>query len=234
VDFVNARKPTFFTTKHFRILQLLITLGLILSIAGGTSGNVEPNGTVKVETTSKVGVILYVIALVGITLILFICSSKVSYIEHKERRVPLVIVLALPFVCVRLAYSILVVALHDHTFNSVDGNVPIWFVMSVIEEFIVVLIYLLLGFWVDKLDPVLQGPIASRAWKDKNKGNKRSRHVSRRGQGGRGGIIRNIIQEAQHAREERAQPPREMMPADGTYPDPSYSPLHHHHRAHEV
>lgn len=186
-----------FTIKHFRVIQLLITIGLILSVAGGTSGNMQPNGTIKVDSTSKVGVILYILSFAALTLILFISSKQVSVIPSIERRVPLAVVLALPFILMRLVYSLLVVTLNDHLFNSVNGSVVLQVVMAVVEEFIVVAIYILLGFKVDKLDPAQQGPIASRAWKNKNSGR------GRRGKNGRGrGVLLGIVQDA-HTREPR-------------------------------
>lgn len=164
--------------KHFRILQLLITLGLILSIAGGTSGSVSPDGTIKVATTSKVGIGLYVAAYIALALICLLSLSKVSMIPSKERYVLVAVIFAMPFILARLAYSTLSVFLHSHLFNIITGSVVVLVVMAVVEEFIVVAIYLLLGFKVDKLDASQQGPIASRPWKNKKnsrgRGNRRS------------------------------------------------------------
>ncbi|KAF2006386.1 hypothetical protein P154DRAFT_603964 [Amniculicola lignicola CBS 123094] len=175
VDFINTRSTPIFGVKHFRILQLLITLGLILSVAGGSSGTTSPDGTIKISSTSKVGVVLYIVAYVGLGAVYFISASRTGLIPEKERRVPVAVLFALPLICVRLIYSACSVFIHDHLFNIINGSVVVLFVMAVLEEFIVVLIYLALGFAVDKLDPAEQGPIAGRAWK--NKKNKRSAHL---------------------------------------------------------
>lgn len=181
VDSINAHgKANFFTLKHFRLIQLLITLGLILSIAGGTSGSTEPNGSVKVATTAKVGIALYIVAFVALTVVCFASSLHVSNVPIKEGRVPLAVVVALPFIAVRLVYAILTVTFHDHLFNPVNGDVLVLVVMSVVEEFTVVAIYLLLGFSVDRLSEVERGPLASRAWKNKNsRGGHGERHSGR-------------------------------------------------------
>lgn len=159
-----------FTMKHFRVLQLLITLGLILSIAGGTSGNVKPDGTVSVGTTSKVGIILYMVAYAAMAFIYAASLSRSYTVPAKERRVPLAILIALPFILVRLVYSACCVFLHSHLFNIFNGSVAVYVFMGVIEEFVVVAVYVCLGFFVEKLAPDSQGPIAGREWKSKRGG----------------------------------------------------------------
>ncbi|KAF1937187.1 hypothetical protein EJ02DRAFT_458942 [Clathrospora elynae] len=179
VDFINAKASPTFTTKHFRVLQLLIIVGLILGIAGGTSGTVQPDGTVKVATTSKAGIALYIVAYVGIVLVYLVSVPRASVIPDQERRVPVAIIFALPFVLVRLIYSACSVFLHSHLFNIVTGNVAVRVAMAVIEEFIVVAIYIALGFLVTKLDANAQGPIAGREWKNKKtRGERRLRRHS--------------------------------------------------------
>ncbi|CAO2649421.1 Nn.00g068060.m01.CDS01 [Neocucurbitaria sp. VM-36] len=161
VSFVNVKSTPTITLKHFRILQLLITVGLILSIVGGTSGNIQPNGTVQVDTTSKAGIILLIVAYAGLVLIYFISASKVSIVPNKERRVSVAIFCALPLILVRLVYSACAVFLHSHLFSIVTGSVVVHVVMAIIEEFIVVAIYILLGFLVDKLDNSKQGVVSA-------------------------------------------------------------------------
>jgi hypothetical protein len=146
---------------------VLITVGLILSIVGGTSGTVSPDGTVTVATTSKAGIALYIVAYVGIVLLYFISVPKTSIIPHQERRVPVAIVFALPFILVRLIYSACSVFLHSHLFNIVNGSVAVRVAMAIVEEFIVVTMYIALGSLVNKLDAHAQGPIAGREWKQK-------------------------------------------------------------------
>ncbi|KAH7386926.1 hypothetical protein DE146DRAFT_702011 [Phaeosphaeria sp. MPI-PUGE-AT-0046c] len=180
VDFINAKSTPTFTIKHFRLLQLLITLGLILSIVGGTSGTTKPDGTVQVATTSKAGIALYIVAYVGIVLVYLTSIPKTSIIPKQERRVPVAILLALPFILVRLIYSGCAVFLHTHLFNPVTGNVVVRVVMAIVEEFVVVTIYIALGFLVTKLHPTAQGPIAGREWKNKNtRGERRVRRQPR-------------------------------------------------------
>jgi hypothetical protein len=140
------------TVKYFRILHLLIIVGLILSIAGGTSSTIQPNGTINIETTSKVGIILFLVAYVGIALMLVTSLSGVVLVPTKERRIAGAIIIAMPFILVRLAYSACVVFLNNHTFSLVNGSVATRAAMAVVEEMIVVAVYILVGFFIDRLE----------------------------------------------------------------------------------
>ncbi|KAF7563754.1 hypothetical protein G7046_g402 [Stylonectria norvegica] len=165
VDWMISRGVTTFTVKHFRLLQLLVSLGLILAIAGGTSGSTAPDGTVKVATTSKAGIILSIVAFVLMVIIYTISAGHKSVVPKQERRILLAIAVALPFIVVRLGYSALAIFLHNHTFSIVSGSVPVFVAMSVIEEFCVVADYLFLGYNLRKLEPEEKGGLANRQWK---------------------------------------------------------------------
>ncbi|KAF2623477.1 hypothetical protein BU25DRAFT_349861 [Macroventuria anomochaeta] len=164
VDFINAALTPKFTVRHFRILQLVLLVGMILAIVGGSNVSVDANGTYQIPSASKIGVILYTVGFVGITLVFVLSVPQTSAVPSKERRVPIAITLALPFILVRLTYSMLSVFVHDHLFSVATGSVPVRTGMAVIEEFIVVAVYVILGLLVDKLDASTRGPIASRPW----------------------------------------------------------------------
>lgn len=57
----------------------------------------------------------------------------------------LAVLVALPLIAVRLIYSILTVFLHNHDFSIIHGSVAIWAVMAVLEEIVVVLVYVTVG-----------------------------------------------------------------------------------------
>lgn len=165
IDFVNANSTPKFTMRHFRVLQLILLVSTTLAIAGGSHVSVDSKGTYQIPATSKIGVILYIVSFAGIVLVFILSLPQTSVIPSKERRVPIAISLALPFVLVRLIYSILSVFIHDHLFSVATGSATVRLGMAVIEEFVVVAIYVLLGLFVDKLDASTKGPIASRPWK---------------------------------------------------------------------
>ena len=164
VDTINVNTPN---TRHmilFRVTQLVVTLGLVLSIAGGTS-SVSSTGTFTVQTTSKVGVLLYALAYASIAAITIFTIPKLANTVLGEKRLVLAVIIALPFIAVRIAYSILAVFLHDHDFSILNGSVIIMAVMAVLEEFVVVIIYLIVGWMAEKLPATQRGPLTSRPWK---------------------------------------------------------------------
>jgi hypothetical protein len=165
VDSINPRAQLHVAVKHFRIVQISITLGLILCIVGGTSATSTSGGAVQVPTTSKVGIILYILAYAAVCFICFLSTTNISYAGSGEKRLALVVVLALPFILVRLVYSALTVFKHDHDFNFINGSVVLLVVMAVMEEIVVVHLYLILGFFVEKQLPGAKGPLVSRPWK---------------------------------------------------------------------
>ncbi|KAH8666245.1 hypothetical protein BGZ61DRAFT_484178 [Ilyonectria robusta] len=167
VDWISARGHPTFTVKQFRLVQLLITIGLILSIAGGTSGSVSPDGSVKISSISKVGIILYIIAFAAMAFALVVSSGSRSSVPLQERRVPVVVAIAFPLILVRLVYSAICLFLPSHLFSIIDGSVPVFVCMAVLEEFAVVAMYLGLGFNLKKLDPSEQGELSTRPWKAK-------------------------------------------------------------------
>jgi len=105
----NRRSQGTLAVKHFRIIQLLISVGLILSITRGTSGSTSPDGTVNVSTSSKVGIVLYIVAYAGLCFVWSVSMTNMPYVESGEKRIVVAAVLALPFILVRLVYSALAV-----------------------------------------------------------------------------------------------------------------------------
>jgi hypothetical protein len=151
------------------LLQLHITLGLILSIAGGSGGDSNNGVPPKPETTSKIGIILYIVAFVGICFVWGVSTGSVGAAPGNKKRISAAVIVALPFILVRLVYSALLVFVHNKTFNIFKGSVAVHAAMGVIEEFVVLGIYLALGFVLRPLQAQEQGEIASRPWKE-NKG----------------------------------------------------------------
>lgn len=109
------KRPTIPNGQVLRLLQLLVVIGLILSIVGGinTSDQVVKdlqNGTAityTVSSESKAGVALLIVGYVLLLLSALVMASKLSSIVDGEKRLLLAIFVAMPFVFVRLLYSVL-------------------------------------------------------------------------------------------------------------------------------
>ena len=207
MDTINLNTTSALHMLQFRGTQIIITLGLILSIVGGTS-SVSPSGTFTVQTTSKAGVLLYVAAFVAlaVTTVLVIPKFAGSGAHTGgERYLAFAVIVALPFIAVRIVYSLLAVFLHDHDFSLIDGSVPIWVAMAVAEEFLVVIFYLAVGWKAEALPATKRGPLTSRPWK----GDLNPTSNGGAGQGGRGGRrqgpIHSLVGMAVAAASDRAQ-----------------------------
>ncbi|KAI0431170.1 hypothetical protein F5Y09DRAFT_305778 [Xylaria sp. FL1042] len=166
-DWINYRGTEVFTTKQFRFVQLLITLGLILSVVGGTSASVSADGQVMVPGTSKAGISLYIVAFVGLTIFLVVSSGYRNAVPSQERRSPIAVAIAWPFILTRLVYSALGIFLNNSTFSIIGGEVALHVALAIVEEFLVVIDYLILGFSLRKLEPEERGGLANRAWKER-------------------------------------------------------------------
>ena len=209
VDSVNRNSSTVLHVMHFRAVQLIITLGLILSIVGGTS-SISSTGVYTTQTSSKVGIALFIVAYVALVLMTVLTTLNLSSAESGEKRLDFAVILALPFILVRLAYSALAVFSHHHEFKLIGGSVAIMAVMSVLMEFIVVFIYLLVRAKTEASPVARQGPISSRPWKGRvagagaGKGARRQRQRPIRGLVGM--AISAVRPEGQNAGQGRGVP----------------------------
>ena len=88
--------------------------------------------------------------------------TRVTSGDRDDRRLVLAVVVSLPLIGVRLAYSILSIFDHSSDFGLLTGKVVIWVFMAVLEEFAVVGIYLLAGYLAPVLAHRQQGSSNSR------------------------------------------------------------------------
>jgi hypothetical protein len=167
MDWINARKGPVLQAYQFRLLQLLVVLAMILGIVGGTSAT-SSDGTYTPQTTSKAGSILYLVAFVLMMLVLVICCRSLSYVPPEERKITFAVGIAAPFILVRLIYSLIAVLGNNNSFLPASGNVVIFALMSVLEEMVVVIIYLVLGFMLEKLKEM--GELVNRGASSSNQG----------------------------------------------------------------
>ncbi|RFU28336.1 hypothetical protein B7463_g7992, partial [Scytalidium lignicola] len=145
-----------------RPISRLITHGIgalvigasALSIAGGvnsakslsapsTSGETR---TFHASGTTKAGIVLFVLAYIQINLCIWVTARHFRATEAGERRVGQAIILSIPFIAIRLVYSLLAVFSTNPKFNLLTGSAIIWLVMAVLEEIIVVIIFLVAGY----------------------------------------------------------------------------------------
>ncbi|PCH33292.1 hypothetical protein WOLCODRAFT_135033 [Wolfiporia cocos MD-104 SS10] len=153
-------------TRALQIMGILGTVALILSIVGGVqeSSAKTESALTSAASTRHIGAILFVVLFALIVLLHVLCWANKSRIAPYRRMLLKGISCALPFVCVRVLYSILAsYAPLPETINA-DGSVSyapsnsplerfsyyngswiIYLVMSVLMEFITVVIYITVG-----------------------------------------------------------------------------------------
>jgi hypothetical protein len=164
---------------HLRIIQLLVSIGLILSIVGGTNISTKADGSIKIATESKAGIILYFAAFIACIVVCILSLPRLGWVPQEERLLAVGVLLAFPFIFVRLLYSVLSFFLHSHSFSIYNGSVAVDVGMAVVEEFIVVLIYLFLGLKLSKLALGPGGPVLSkRSKEDKHQSHRKTRRTS--------------------------------------------------------
>jgi hypothetical protein len=182
---ISKSSSGFINAIQFRLLQLFIVVALILCIVGGTS-SYSSTGVYQPQVTTKAGVVMYFVALVALTVIAFVSVLKLSHGPSEGRKLAWVVIIALPFILVRIAYSIISVFSHNRHFNILTGSVAIHVVMAILEEMAVVILYIAVGWTMDSLPPNNSPPASRR---------------SRRGNSnGRGGAQGNNDIEVAHVR----------------------------------
>jgi hypothetical protein len=138
-------------SRRSRCIQLLhipALISLILSIAGGTdqfSSDVSEHASGKTET--RAGIILFLLVYLCIFLLCMITFSDFGVMVKSQRRIFVCVLLSLPLIGVRLLYSLIGDFDNnaDNPFSMINGNVTIRLVMATIEEFLVVLMFSILG-----------------------------------------------------------------------------------------
>jgi hypothetical protein len=144
-DSVHQSSKMVFSTIYFRITQLGITIALILSIVGGTS-SISSTGVYNVQTTSKAGILLYIVCYLALALMALLTLRNTFYLTSGETRIMWAVFVALPLLLVRLIYSLLVIFDHKQRYSLIDGSALIHALMAVVEEMLIILIYLGVGW----------------------------------------------------------------------------------------
>ncbi len=136
-----------FSMVVLRIPQTLTTVGAILCIVAATSANNIED--IDGESTLHIGIILYLVACGALVLLTVSVALARRSAGSGEGLLIAAVAGSLPFILVRLLYSVIAVFGHDSSFNIVSGSVTVMLVMAVLEEFVVVAIYTITGLRLD-------------------------------------------------------------------------------------
>ncbi|PWY69702.1 hypothetical protein BO70DRAFT_343954 [Aspergillus heteromorphus CBS 117.55] len=147
-------------SRRSRVVQLLhipSIIALALAISGGTdqaSSDVSEHAGGKTQT--RAAIIIFLAIYIATCLLWSISLSEIHIMVSSQRRIYRVVAIALPLIAVRLLYSLLGDFGKDNSqFSIVDGSVAIRLCMATIEEFLVVLMYTILGVVTPRSTDVL-------------------------------------------------------------------------------
>ncbi|KZP25970.1 hypothetical protein FIBSPDRAFT_661209, partial [Athelia psychrophila] len=146
-------------TKAWRLLGLLATIALALSIYGSTE--TSPSEVSNGNTLRRVGAFLFLILYLLLVGVHAYCWMNASLLMKHRRTLLVAISSALPFLGIRVVYSILSAFSGSLSFSGtasptpntsvlakfsmLTGDWPIYLVMSVLMELVVVTIYTTAG-----------------------------------------------------------------------------------------
>ncbi|KAF7926642.1 uncharacterized protein EAE97_010151 [Botrytis byssoidea] len=140
-------------SRFIYLMHIPTLIALALCIVGGTR---EFDGTSSKISSgrnlTKVGIAIYVGVLI-IQISLVIITFKDYYkIPTGHGRVFWAVVIANPFLAVRLIYSVLAAFTSIKSFSVIDGSALVRLLVASIEEFTVVALYLLAGLMTPSLN----------------------------------------------------------------------------------
>jgi hypothetical protein len=149
---------------HSRLIQIMISVGLILSAIGGANSgtNYASTGVYQVSNLSHAGLALVLAAYALIVLMTIFTGLNISAAEPGEKRIALAVTLALPFVLVRILYPCIGVFGNNINFNSYGGDANVELGMAVIMEMIVIFIVEALGLTVKVIPKPPRGQTVGR------------------------------------------------------------------------
>lgn len=133
--------------RIFNLLALAPIAGTVLAIVGGSehASTTDPSQVAHAQTLTRAAIIVFLVVFILLVAVTIYTFFSLRSIMAGERRILYAVAFSIPFLFVRLLYS-LIGNLNDGTnFSLSTGNVVIQACMATLEEFIVVTLYLTAG-----------------------------------------------------------------------------------------
>ena len=132
--------------RIFILLNIPFVVGLVLAILGGTAtfGKNNRDGTSSTSGHGRLqaSVVLFALGFAILCAITAFLSFRRRQTAESERRILLAIYLSIPFLTVRLIYSLVATFDYKSSFNPVTGSAVLRGFMAILEEFIVEVLYI--------------------------------------------------------------------------------------------
>ncbi|KAF2275742.1 uncharacterized protein EI97DRAFT_378673 [Westerdykella ornata] len=146
------------------LLHVPLVVSLILIVAGGIDPHSREGPTFAATDTTKAGVSLYCACFVILVWATIVIASRVYLATPAEAKILTTVVLSLPFFLVNVVYMMCFAfesLWGSQRFNVISGSVTLQLCMQVIMEYIIVGLYLALGFELpDKASRFAQRAVA--------------------------------------------------------------------------
>jgi hypothetical protein len=153
--YINLAKtyPTRITPWVFGLMQIPFeaAIGICAKGASNSTADLSNTGIYRPQTWTKVGIMLCVAGYVIMATLTGTMLRRQSHAELEDKRLLHTVARTLPFLFIRLIYTILVTFLDRNVFKSYNGNVLVVGLMSVLPEMIVVINYMVEGFRIERL-----------------------------------------------------------------------------------
>ena len=144
----GARVPQ----RIFNFLSTPMLVGLILAIVGGIKETIANEASRNSgKSLTQAAIVIFVIAFVIQSTITAFTFAKIRAIAKGETVLAFAVAASIPFVLVRCIYSLLAVFSGNPSFGILSGDVYIRGFMSIFEEFVTVILYLVAGLMVGKV-----------------------------------------------------------------------------------
>jgi hypothetical protein len=139
-------------SRAFQLTHVITLVGLIMAVVSGAdSSSSNPNTLNSAKTYRKVSAVLLLASLVLSSLMAIFLASRARKVIPTDRVIVWSVLLALPFLFVRVAYTMLVA--FDPLISPLTPNIYIQAFMQILMEMIVYSFFLFAGVSAPKTNP---------------------------------------------------------------------------------
>jgi hypothetical protein len=154
--YLNLAKnyPTRIKARYFSLLQFPFQVAIVIIAKGASNSTADISNSALYhpQIWTKVGIMLCVAGFFVMAILTFAMVRRQEHTTPTEHRLLHTIIRSLPFLFIRLMYTILVTFMDRNVFRSYGGNVLVIGLMAILPEMIVVIIYMVEGFTLPKLE----------------------------------------------------------------------------------
>ncbi|KAI4178181.1 MAG: hypothetical protein L6R41_008513 [Letrouitia leprolyta] len=148
--------------RVIRLITIPILVAVILTAYGGSQlyGESSPSEYKNGENIARAGIVILLLAFGLLVLITVFSFSHLRQIRAGDSIMLYAVAISIPFILIRLIYSALVYFdTHSKTFNLTGGSIWARAFMSVLEEWVTMILYIYAGIVAPKLDRSQEGTI---------------------------------------------------------------------------